>query len=335
MSCVRDSQLDRAVGLVLGCAIGDAVGAPMDFREPNPADQSTWVTEMVSGGALDHRIGATTSATALMLSTLESYLESQGKLSKERMIAKLSTINPLDDWTSGAVKLWQRSLLSHRCVQQKSDYRVGSRTLNPVKQALADITPGLNAPLLRILPVALVRFKSTTALLSEAASVCELTHPNPTCIYCCQVIARVASRLICDTKDDKGNMAGNKVGKYSIHELWVDLMRAALSDKQTEVYTALRESAAIPWARWLNSPTSVGSLGIAFTTLLQSPNFEAGLIALVNRGGNASTCGAIAGALLGARYGYSAIPKQWLRILSKHEELRQLAIKLWLLKRPR
>jgi len=50
----------------------------------------------------------------------------------------------------------------------------------------------------------------------------------------------------------------------------------------------------------------------------------------VNRGGDADTTGAIAGAIAGARYGLSAIPRRWLRALdgSLREELSGLAEEL-------
>jgi len=47
----------------------------------------------------------------------------------------------------------------------------------------------------------------------------------------------------------------------------------------------------------------------------------------VNRGGDADTAGAIAGAIAGARYGLSAIPRRWVNALDAglREELASLA----------
>jgi hypothetical protein len=50
---------------------------------------------------------------------------------------------------------------------------------------------------------------------------------------------------------------------------------------------------------------------LAFWELFHAPSFEAGLIDVVNRGGDADTNGAIAGALLGARFGVMGIPSRW------------------------
>jgi ADP-ribosyl-[dinitrogen reductase] hydrolase len=59
--------------------------------------------------------------------------------------------------------------------------------------------------------------------------------------------------------------------------------------------------------------------------LFATDNFEDCLIDVVNRGGDADTTGAIVGMLAGARYGYEAIPKRWLRALD--EITRQLCEK--------
>jgi hypothetical protein len=51
---------------------------------------------------------------------------------------------------------------------------------------------------------------------------------------------------------------------------------------------------------------------LAFWELLHTESYTAGVIDAVNRGGDADTNGAIVGGLLGAFYGASAIPEDWL-----------------------
>lgn len=50
-------------------------------------------------------------------------------------------------------------------------------------------------------------------------------------------------------------------------------------------------------------------------------NFEAGLIANTNLGGDNCHRGAVLGAILGASLGVAAIPKRWINGLSAHVEL--------------
>ena len=57
-------------------------------------------------------------------------------------------------------------------------------------------------------------------------------------------------------------------------------------------------------------------------------NFEEALVALVNSGGDTDTNGALAGAVLGARYGASAIPLRWTSHVVQRERLADLADRL-------
>ena len=50
---------------------------------------------------------------------------------------------------------------------------------------------------------------------------------------------------------------------------------------------------------------------LAFWELMHGPSFEAALVDVVNRGGDADANGAITGALLGAFFGEGAIPAVW------------------------
>jgi ADP-ribosylglycohydrolase len=56
----------------------------------------------------------------------------------------------------------------------------------------------------------------------------------------------------------------------------------------------------------------VHSLRLALWALAEAPTFEQGLDAVIKSGGDTDTNGAIAGALLGARFGYGGIPTDWL-----------------------
>jgi ADP-ribosyl-[dinitrogen reductase] hydrolase len=66
----------------------------------------------------------------------------------------------------------------------------------------------------------------------------------------------------------------------------------------------------------------VETLKAVFQALFAHDSFEAILIDVVNRGGDADTTGAIAGMLAGACYGTTAIPKQWLKSLDQEVKRR-------------
>jgi len=67
-----------------------------------------------------------------------------------------------------------------------------------------------------------------------------------------------------------------------------------------------------------------------FHDFFSTRTFEECLVRIVNRGGDADTAGAIAGAVAGAHYGLEAIPRRWLVALDPavRKELTEAAKKL-------
>ena len=74
----------------------------------------------------------------------------------------------------------------------------------------------------------------------------------------------------------------------------------------------------------------VDTLRTVFDAFFSTDNFEDCVVKTVNRGGDADTTGSIAGAIAGARYGLSAIPRRWVKALDAglREELASLAEQL-------
>lgn len=57
------------------------------------------------------------------------------------------------------------------------------------------------------------------------------------------------------------------------------------------------------------------TLSAALWSYWHSPTFEAGLLSIVNEGGDADTNAAIACAILGAKFGYDTIPQYYIQNL--------------------
>jgi len=55
------------------------------------------------------------------------------------------------------------------------------------------------------------------------------------------------------------------------------------------------------------------SLQIAFYNLYNAKSYESGMREIIKLGGDTDTNCAITGAFLGAKFGYSKIPKRWLK----------------------
>ena len=76
----------------------------------------------------------------------------------------------------------------------------------------------------------------------------------------------------------------------------------------------------------------VDTLLCALWAFLNYNNFKDGMLAVVNLGGDSDTIGAVYGQLAGAYYGYKNIPKKWLKQLYMHKDIANIANKLALIK---
>ncbi|MCY3690883.1 MAG: ADP-ribosylglycohydrolase family protein [Chloroflexota bacterium] len=87
-----------------------------------------------------------------------------------------------------------------------------------------------------------------------------------------------------------------------------------------------------PATNWMRGNRSKGHTIVTMQAGLWAAttplNFEDALVALVNSGGDTDTNGALAGAVLGARYGASEIPPRWTSHVSQRERLADLAERL-------
>jgi len=75
-------NLDQARGMLVGLAVGDALGAPLEFtgaREPD-----NYLTEMVGGGAHSTSVGEWTDDTSMALAIAESY-QSKSEFQADRI----------------------------------------------------------------------------------------------------------------------------------------------------------------------------------------------------------------------------------------------------------
>jgi ADP-ribosyl-[dinitrogen reductase] hydrolase len=66
----------------------------------------------------------------------------------------------------------------------------------------------------------------------------------------------------------------------------------------------------------------VDTLRAVLQALLATDGFEACLVDVVNRGGDADTTGAIVGMLAGALYGKDALPARWLKVVEMDTRLK-------------
>lgn len=131
-----------------------------------------------------------------------------------------------------------------------------------------------------------------------AESVCKLTHCDPRCVGSCVIVSNLIHALVYGLKGpsmedmiDTAMEYDDRIADY-IRLAWTETDIAKLMDDDHIGYTLVTLSVAL-WAYW------------------HASSFEEGLLTVVNAGGDADTNAAVACAILGAKFGFSSIPEEY------------------------
>ena len=285
MTTVTKPLHEALVGGLLGVAAGDALGATVEFRTPAQIAERYGVhRDIIGGGAFNWRPGQGTDDTDLTMAVIDGYLShtNGGGSVLYCVAAEMITwfrTNPAD--IGGTT----RSALARL-----------TDTFDPsTSGATSDCSCG-NGSLMRALPTALIRTEPHQRRI-EAAEISAITHAHPRCVDSCIAYTEIAAALI----DGADPVAA------------IDTARAL--DLDPTVRAALSISAEVPVNELSTSGYVIDSLTCAVWAIQQTDSFEDTLVALVNRGDDADTTGAIAGGLRGLIDGPAGIPDRWLERL--------------------
>jgi len=273
-----DAIKRRAMGAYLGLAVGDALGATVEFMTPREIrEQYREHRQMTGGGWLGLRRGQITDDTEMALALGDSILE-QGRIDAQA--------------AADAFSNWMR----RKPIDIGNTVRRGISSYR--RTGLAEVPENTfdagNGACMRCLPVALATLGADSDDVGQANRVqAHVTHNNPISdagTLC--VIRMVQSALL---------GGGRKELKLLADGLVAAEPQFAYDRKRSE-----NPSGFI-----------VDTLRAVFQSLFATDDLEAALIDVVNRGGDADTTGAILGMIAGARYGPAAMPVRWVRHLDR------------------
>jgi len=151
------------------------------------------------------------------------------------------------------------------------------------------------------------------AVEESAVNICRLTHYDPRCTGSCAIVSLLIHSLVYDEENlsyhqivEIGQRYDRRIREYIDLSLNTDIRALELQDADSVGYT-LKTLAAGLWAYW------------------NAKSFEEGLLAVVRAGGDADTNAAVACAILGAKYGFNAIPQEYVDGLIYKEQLDEVA----------
>ena len=191
-----------------------------------------------------------------------------------------------------------------------------------------------NGAVMRCAPVALARHGNPNQLVSDSIATCLVTHYATTCQWSCIIVNSVIVRML---HNQEPNIRALIDAAYA--DGCPDLLAQASHDKiPTEVFSAIADGQQVPRdASWLRqNQVLIGhtllALQVGLWAAVTPLDLESALRQIVEGGGDTDTNGAVAGAILGARYGATAIPQRWLECIPQRDRIEELADDLLALK---
>lgn len=269
---------DRALGAYLGLAIGDALGATVEFMRPREiAAQYGVHRDMLGGGWLKLARGQVTDDTTMSLALGDAILRA-GRLTDDAHEALLRQIGDafVDWWRAKPVDC------GNTCRRGILRYLHEGTLAAPLNDGDAG-----NGALMRNLPVVLATLGDDPAFERVSLGQARMTHHHPLSDAAVLGIGRLTGLLL------QGASTADAAAWASA---WV----------QTK-----RHFAFTPYAGRATAYV-VDTVQTVLYHVLLHEDFEAAVIATVNLGDDADTTGALVGMLAGARCGAHALPARWL-----------------------
>ena len=290
----KPSLESRAIAAYLGMAVGDALGATVEFMTPREIAAQYRVHDTISGGGwLRLKAGQVTDDTTMALALGRAILDSGGRV--DARAAALA----FDEWMRGKPvdigNTVRRGLLQFR--------KTGETVMPPSEHDAG------NGAAMRILPVALATLgQSEEEIRAACRAQAHVTHNNALSDAACYTLT------------------------HMLHDALEGAEKYALLHHHAHPLAALRPEFAFRGVKQAENPSGyvAETLRAVFQALFDTDTFEDCLVDVVNRGGDADTTGAIAGMLAGALYGLEAVPQKWLRALdpAARTECEEQAVKL-------
>ena len=342
---------DRIRGSLIGGAIGDALGYPVEFIYSfegiqarygergitrldtkqfwfEDGEQSgkavvsddTQMTLFTANGLLNAKRQKIGMKYGICLAYIEWYLTQIGKKSGKYT----------DCWISRVPELNHRRAPGNTCMTSLSDIYRGKDPINNSKGC---------GGVMRVAPISLyaavdgrMDILDADKLAGEAA---EITHQHPLGFIPAALMSHVIYRLALDENPTREGMAEYiREGLEKLKDLFpqyhsenLEMIRMA----QTAIDLSSNDGTDLENIKTLGEGwTGEEALAIAlYCALKHFDSFEDAMIASVNHGGDSDSTGAVTGNILGAALGYEAIPQFFKDDVELHDVILHMADDLY------
>lgn len=288
---LTDLMIDRARGALLASAAGDALGVPYEFAKP------TDDPEMIGGGLGPYAPGEWSDDTQMAI-CIAKVAASGVRLTSDAAHDEIGQ-NFIDWMHDGAtdIGIQTRAVLSRAA---KMDGDVSDRLRHAAREFTAntDRASG-NGAIMRMAPIGISMLWDRDATAQAAKDNASLTHHDreveESCVLWAEAIRLAVVEGVLDVRAGLDLLLADSRDKWAA---LIDDAERGLVTPRTNGYTVSALQCA-----WFAVKATLEYFGEAAV--------YDGVRRAVKLGGDTDTVAAIAGALLGARWGESAIPHKW------------------------
>jgi ADP-ribosylglycohydrolase len=295
---------DRQRGALIGLAVGDALGAAVEFSPPGTFVP---VTDYRDGGPHGLGPGEWTDDTSMALALFHSIVNAGWDLRDQ--------LNRYVDW-------WQNGKYSVNGIcfdigmTTRSALATFLRNRDPLTCAPSDEQSSGNGSIMRLAPVPIAFHgwldNNFDELISRAEESSLTTHASPQCRSACRYMTAVLAALI--RGDDRkallapdSYLLGRLENTAPLEPAVARVARGSYGRKKPQ---------EIRGSGWV-----VESLEAALWAFHSSDSFREAVLKAVNLGNDADTTGAVCGQLAGAYWGEAQIPEDWRNRLARRDLL--------------
>jgi ADP-ribosyl-[dinitrogen reductase] hydrolase len=287
---------ERARGVMLGMAVGDALGAAVEWDHPEQihARYGGPLRDMVASRIW--RLGEWTDDTAMALALAESMGERSG-YDEDDVLARYL--------------VWARSgpkdigaTVSHALARARTPD--DARAAAAAYHELSGGHSAGNGSLMRTAPIGIFYRDEPGAIERVSRLDSSLTHHDELAGDACVLLNMTIAALLTDRRLPQSTSGVGLVAAEAPGQT-ADELLDPVHRQIGFVLTALR---------------------VAFWAAMTAGSFEEAVVSAANLGGDADTNAAVTGALAGARFGAGAIPQRWLEPLHERERLAGAAMRL-------
>lgn len=282
-------------GGLFGVAVGDALGAALEFLTAEEIEEIYGQVETILGGGwLNLEPGQVTDDTMMTIAVARGIIADPA--------------NPVEEIGKEFVRWYQSDPpgIGQSCRAGIENFLTRGDWMEASQAAHRQLgKSGGNGSLMRTLPIALGYRHDLERMLEVTYDVSKMTHWERIAADACQVYNCLLIAYL-----------GGMEEKESLIEQMLELYPTT---------AGLLEMRGLPPSGYVRD-----TLHHALISFIRTDSFADCLIRAVNLGGDADTIGAVAGGLAGVYYGFEAIPAEWISLLDPavRAELEELGERL-------